>query len=369
MHRKLVLLLSVMIALPGCMGNHEHHDNSYHFNGQEYNPARQAPDFTLTDQHGETISLSDFEGKVVVVAFTYTSCPDVCLAIEANLHAVNNNDTIAGDENFVILSITIDPARDTQEHLLEWTNQRGYNWPHLTSDNPEDFENDDKTGVWDLYHLLVNNDHIQSNHSDHSNHSEMSHQVAVLYPDNSTALLDGHHDMLPEENATGWNLTTSTLMMNNISMNSTHYECCGNMLTEINGHEAPSDSSWWWNLYHWNETNSSWDYDPNKGADDIIIMHDTNHIAWAASNANTSQLPTPGMVMDMDHEHDHGETELADDEEIYTVGHNTVTFIIDMEGNKRIVHIGQDWTPSEFVQDVEYLLGYHSETDEIEHHH
>ena len=57
-----------------------------------------------------------------------------------------------------------------------------------------------------------------------SDHSEMSHQVAVLYPDNTTALYDGDHDMLPTENATGWNLTESTMSMNNISLNYSMHE-------------------------------------------------------------------------------------------------------------------------------------------------
>ena len=77
----IILLTS---ALSGCIGDDDHHE--YDFNGIEYDPASPAPDFTLTDQHGNAVSLSDYDGKVVVLAFTYTACPDVCLAIEANLH-------------------------------------------------------------------------------------------------------------------------------------------------------------------------------------------------------------------------------------------------------------------------------------------
>ena len=39
---------------------------------------REAPDFTLTNQDGLEVRLSDFRGKVVVMDFIYTSCPDVC---------------------------------------------------------------------------------------------------------------------------------------------------------------------------------------------------------------------------------------------------------------------------------------------------
>ena len=77
------LLSSILLmsALSGCIGGSDEHE--YEFNGIEYDPASPAPDFTLTDQNGNDVSLSDFEGKVVVLAFTYTACPDVCLAIEA----------------------------------------------------------------------------------------------------------------------------------------------------------------------------------------------------------------------------------------------------------------------------------------------
>ena len=396
-------LLLLTTALSGCLHSHDHEDE-HDFHGKEYDPASDAPDFTLTNQHGESVSLSDFEGKVVVLAFTYTYCPDVCLAIEANLNTIQSE--FSENEDLVIISITIDPARDTPEHLLQWTEERGYTWTHLTSDNREDFENDDKTGVWDVYHLIVEDDHIYSDHSDHGddgNHAEMSHQVAVLYPDNTTALLDGHHDMLPEENATGWNLTETTMSMNNVSLNYTVDPNYGHGITGINDVESPSDWSWWWSLYIWNETNSSWELS-NVGIDEVMIMQDTDHVAWAASDANLSYLPTPGSDMvcynmgthsvtnhtqqidceaagymwvenqapsdhhgDDEHDHSDGGGGIADDDEVYEVGHNTVTFIIDSDGNKRIVHTGTDWTTAEFIEDLEYLLGMESHNDG--HHH
>ena len=44
-------------------------------------PENPAPAFVLIDQHGETVNLSQFEGKVVVMTFVYTHCPDVCPAL------------------------------------------------------------------------------------------------------------------------------------------------------------------------------------------------------------------------------------------------------------------------------------------------
>ena len=364
-------------ALSGCIGG-EH--DEYDFNGIEYDPASPAPGFTLLDQNGEQVSLSDFEDKVVVIAFTYTICPDVCLAIEANLDYIDEQ--MADEEDLVILSITIDPARDTPEHLWGWTNIRGYDWPHLTSYNHSELQQ-----VWSDYSLLVDNDHINSDHSDHgdhgdhsshddhsdhdghddhSNHSEMSHQVAVLYPDNTTALFDGDHDMLPEENATGWNLTETTMSMNNISMNYSVHEEYGNQVHGINGIDAPSDWSWWWSLHIWNESSEAWE-ESSVGIDQVMIMHDTDHIAWAASNANLSMLPVPTEHADEhDDEHDdHDDHNMAD--ELYEVGHNTVTFIVDKDGKKRVVFTGSSWSTADFMDDLNHLLHHDSGADHSDH--
>ena len=356
-------------SISGCIG-HEH-ESAHDFHGMEYNPASPAADFTLTDQNGQSVSLSDFDDKVVVVAFTYTACPDVCLAIEANLNYIDGE--MSDESDLVFLSITIDPARDTPAHLLEWTTARGYDWTHLTSDDHSHLAH-----VWDNYHLLVDSSHINSDHSDHSEHSNMSHQVAILYPDNTTTLLDGHHDMLPEENATGWNLTESTLMMNNVSLNSSVHEQFGNQVHGINGIDAPewdenSSNNWYWALYIWNASSMAWE-ESQVGIDEVMIMHDTDHVAWAASNADLSLLPTPGGEMDMGDEHgshdDHGETH--GEEEMYEVGHNTVAFIIDKDGNKRLVYTGSDWSTADFMEDLEHLLhhdsGAESESDEHSGH-
>jgi cytochrome oxidase Cu insertion factor (SCO1/SenC/PrrC family) len=352
-----ILLIS---AFSGCIG--EDHEDVYDFHGMEYNPASPAPDFTLTDQDGHNVSLSDYDGKVIVLAFTYTSCPDVCLAIEANLHYINGE--MSDNDDLVILSMTIDPARDSPGHLLEWTTQRGYDWTHLTSENHSQLSQ-----VWTSYNLFVDTSHINSDHSDHSSHSNMSHQVSLLYPDNSTALLDGYHDMLPVENATGWNLTESTLSMNNISLNYSVHETFGHSVTGINDIDSPSDWSWSWVLHIWNASSEAWE-ESTTGVDEVMIMQDTGHVAWAASNANLSLLPMPENSVntnDDDDSHDHDE--VGGGEEMYEVGHNTLTYIIDKDGNKRLIYTGDDWSTADFMEDLTQLL--HHDTgaavDDAEH--
>ena len=386
-------IILVSSALSGCIGGDDHHE--YDFNGMEYDPASPAPEFTLTDQNGNDVSLSDFEGKVVVLAFTYTACPDVCLAIEANLHHVNTE--MGDEEDLVILSMTIDPVRDTSAHLLEWTTQRGYDWIHLTS---RDYSHISE--VWTHYNVFPSTDHINSDHSNHddhddhsSGHSDMLHQVSVLYPDNTTVLLDGDHDMLPDDNATGWDLTNTTMSMNNISLNYTVHEEYGHSVTGINGVASPEDWSWYWSLQIWNTSSEAWE-ESAVGIDEVMIMQDTDHVAWVASNANVSYLPTPGSDMvcynmgthtvtnhsqqincenagymwtenEQPSDHDSHDGHM-DEEEMYEVGHNTMTYVIDKDGKKRLVFTGADWSTEPLMQDLVHLLHHDSGADAAEEH-
>ncbi len=91
------------------------------------------PSFSLIDQSGNTVSLADFRGKVVVVDFIYTRCPlpDVCPRLSATFASVSKK---LRDAQVEFLSITIDPQYDTpavlQEYARRW--QAGESWKFLT---------------------------------------------------------------------------------------------------------------------------------------------------------------------------------------------------------------------------------------------
>ena len=78
--------------------------------------ANYAKDFELTDHNGQLRHLTDFKGKVVVVFFGFTQCPDVCPTSMAELAEVRqllgkDGDRLQG------LFVTVDPERDTPEVL------------------------------------------------------------------------------------------------------------------------------------------------------------------------------------------------------------------------------------------------------------
>ena len=78
--------------------------------------ANYAQGFTLTDHNGQTRSLSDFKGKVVVLFFGYTQCPDVCPTSLSELTEVKRLLGADGDKLQGVF-VTVDPARDTAELL------------------------------------------------------------------------------------------------------------------------------------------------------------------------------------------------------------------------------------------------------------
>ena len=78
--------------------------------------ADYARDFQLPDHNGQPRSLKDFQGKVVVLFFGYTQCPDVCPTTMNELAQVKKLLGADGDK-LQVLFVTVDPERDTQQVL------------------------------------------------------------------------------------------------------------------------------------------------------------------------------------------------------------------------------------------------------------
>lgn len=89
-----------------------------------------AADFALTDQRGQTVRLSDFRGQAIVLTFIYTSCPDVCPLIAENLRVAYEILPVDARDDVALLAVTVDPARDTQAALEQFSEL------HRLADNP-----------------------------------------------------------------------------------------------------------------------------------------------------------------------------------------------------------------------------------------
>lgn len=75
--------------------------------------------FKLTDHHGQVRTLSDYKGKIVILFFGYTHCPDICPTTLSDLSQAMR--MLGPDaEKVQVLFITLDPERDTQELLAQY---------------------------------------------------------------------------------------------------------------------------------------------------------------------------------------------------------------------------------------------------------
>lgn len=106
-----VLLAAALLAACGRSGPA--------FRSTDITGAEWAREFSLTDHGGKPRTLADFRGKVVVLFFGYTQCPDVCPTTLAELKSVVEG---LGEEGkrVQVLFVTVDPERDTQALLAQY---------------------------------------------------------------------------------------------------------------------------------------------------------------------------------------------------------------------------------------------------------
>ena len=115
--RRLFLSLAIAgaLALSGC----ERAAPPHHFNAFDMTGATYAQGFALPDFDGKPRTLADFKGRLTVVFFGYTQCPDACPTTMAELAGILK--TLGPDAARVqVVFITVDPARDSAALLKNY---------------------------------------------------------------------------------------------------------------------------------------------------------------------------------------------------------------------------------------------------------
>lgn len=100
---------------------------------QDVQSGHRIADFELLDQHGDTITHKDLEGKVTVVNFFFTSCQGICPEMNGNIEEVAGS--FEGNEKVQFFSHTVDPSYDTVDVLAEYAEgfeHTGKQWHFLT---------------------------------------------------------------------------------------------------------------------------------------------------------------------------------------------------------------------------------------------
>jgi protein SCO1/2 len=116
------------------------------FRGTVLDPPRESRDFALQDQFGKRVRLSDLQGRVVVLTFLYTSCPDLCPLLTEKLRKTVES---LGEQapKAAILAVTVDPERDTTDraHAYSQQHQMLDRWHFLTGEAKE------LPPIWEYY--------------------------------------------------------------------------------------------------------------------------------------------------------------------------------------------------------------------------
>lgn len=115
--RRLLLAVSLGLMLPACTPE----PAQPAFQGSNISGSHFGQDLEMVDTEGQTRHLSDYRGKVLVVFFGFTQCPDVCPTALAQLASAQE---LLGEDavHMQAIMISVDPARDTPTLLRAYLN-------------------------------------------------------------------------------------------------------------------------------------------------------------------------------------------------------------------------------------------------------
>jgi protein SCO1/2 len=178
MKRKLLLLSTVvLLSLLGWglfLYHYTQFSNKDSYHGILY--YKEAPNLTLTDHHGKRVTLSQFRGKLTLLAWGYTHCPDVCILTLSMLRDMMKELGEVAD-SVQVLYITVDPQRDNIERLRYYVPNFHESFIGLTG-TPQEIEK--FTKAYDVFFI---------NHGDHYGRSEFDTWDKYLMTHTSTIYL------------------------------------------------------------------------------------------------------------------------------------------------------------------------------------
>ena len=260
-----------MLPITHIVQGSDHHWNGYVLDREKIS------DHVLIDENYDYYSLKKGTHDVIVVAFIFTTCLDVCPVITSNL--VSAEKQLDGVD-YQFISITVDPATDTPAVLREYMDNYGASWPHLTA------ELEDIQAVWDDFMIQVNTTELENHDHEHDHGGEETHSHEDKETTVMVALPDG--DIYSENvELNGFDQLTASAYKNSWTVNSSSSQW-GTFVSGINGDDAPADYSWWWELHSWNTTSEAWEASM-MGIDSI----EAGNLAFAPNSTDDTVIPAP----------------------------------------------------------------------------
>lgn len=148
----MIVLLGLLITLGWVSGLVAHPEHPPQAKLQRSPTKQVIKNFALTDQRGNPFEFEKLKGKVVVVGFGYTTCPDVCPLITAAMRSVQDGLAPAEKSTVYFLTITTDPEIDSPQVLAAYAKRYAVdlnNWSFLTGKEGE------LRGVWQSFGVKV----------------------------------------------------------------------------------------------------------------------------------------------------------------------------------------------------------------------
>jgi len=120
-------------------------------------------DFSLTNQNGKTVTQEDYEDKIYVADFFFTTCPSICPIMTKNMAVIQQE--IRNDDEVLLLSHSVTPIRDSVPQLKKYAQEKGVldeKWNLVTGDKKQIYElarksyfavlNEGDGGAYDMIH-------------------------------------------------------------------------------------------------------------------------------------------------------------------------------------------------------------------------
>ena len=120
-------------------------------------------DFSLTNQNGETVTQQDYQDKIYIADFFFTTCPTICPIMTKNMADIQER--IKNDDDVMLLSHSVTPQIDSVAQLKKYASEKGVDdskWNLVTGDKKQIYElarksylavkEDGDGGAYDMIH-------------------------------------------------------------------------------------------------------------------------------------------------------------------------------------------------------------------------